>query len=1043
MLNKIIYLSLKNRLLVVSLAAFVAVYGTFTLKDLPVDVFPNLNKPKVTIITESHGFAPEEVETLVTLPLETAMIGTAGVTRVRSSSGMGISIIHVEFEWGTDPYRNRQLVSEKIQQVKSRLPEDVMPTLAPISSIMGEILFLGLQLEEGSSSESLSSLELREIADWVLRPQILSIPGVSNVIVMGGGRKQFQIRVDHQKLSRRNISLEELVKNVKHLSENTTGGFVDKDKKEFLIRIIGRAEIEEDLRESIVGMHLGVPVKLEDVAEVKIGAQPKRGDGSINARPAVIMTVQKQPEASTIEVTNKIESLVKKIKKQLPKGVILHDDLFKQSKFIENSIDNVKEALRDGSIMVAIVLFLFLLNFRSTFITLTAIPLSFLLTTIIFKSFGMSVNTMTLGGLAIAIGELVDDAIVDVENVFRRLREAKDDYKEKGKSYNHIKVIYEASKEIRSSIVISTIIVVLVFVPLFYLSGIEGKLFIPLGISYIVSLLASLLVSLTVTPVLCSYLLPKAKIMDHGDGRLVKFLKELDRKILLKILDRPKLIMSLSALLLIGALSLLPQMGRNFLPKFNEGTATIGVAAWPGISLKESNKIGKKAEELMLSVPEVKSTIRRTGRAEMDEHAEGVHWSEIDVDFHSSGRDREVALEEIRQKLGTIENTYANIGQPISHRLDHLLSGVRAQLAIKIFGPELNTLRRLGKALENKLKKVDGLADLQLEQQVLVPQIKVHLYREDAAKYGIKISDLVEHLEVALNGIDVGKVIEKQRIFDISLRFNEETRENLDLLKEIVVRVLPTGESIKLKQVASVYESDGPNIINRENASRRIVIQANSGGPPLDILVSEVRKAVGELELPSGYHIELGGQFKSEEEASRLITFLGCLSLLAIIVFLYAHFNSLMMSFQVLTAIPLALIGSIIGIFITEKILSVATLIAFITLCGIASRNGVLMISHYLHLLVKEDREFNKETIILGSQERLIPVFMTALTAIFALFPILLSQGDPGKEILYPVAVVIVGGLITSTFLDVLVTPVVFYNFAKKAVKKIKENQND
>jgi Cu(I)/Ag(I) efflux system membrane protein CusA/SilA len=1038
-LNKIISFSLKNRLLVVSLAAFVAVYGTFTLKNLPVDVFPNLNKPKVTIITESHGFAPEEVETLVTLPLETAMIGTAGVTRVRSSSGMGISIIHVEFEWGTDPYRNRQLISEKIQQVKVRLPEDVMPTMAPISSIMGEILFLGLQLEEDSSSESLTSLELREIADWVLRPQILSIPGVSNVIVMGGGRKQFQIRVEHEKLSQKNISLEELVKNVKHLSENTTGGFVDKDKKEFLIRVIGRAEIEEDLRESIVGMHLGVPVKLEEVAQVKIGAQPKRGDGSINARPAVIMTIQKQPEASTIEVTNKIEGLVKKIKRQLPEGVILHDDLFKQSKFIENSIDNVKEALRDGSIMVAIVLFLFLLNFRSTFITLTAIPLSFLLTTIIFNSFGMSVNTMTLGGLAIAIGELVDDAIVDVENVFRRLKEAK----EKGESFKPLQVVYEASKEIRSSIVISTIIVVLVFIPLFYLSGIEGKLFIPLGISYIVSLLASLLVSLTVTPVLCSYLLPNAKIMDQGDGRLVKFLKEIDRNILVKILDRPKAVITLSLIFLVGSLSLLPQMGRNFLPKFNEGTATIGVAAWPGISLEESNQIGKKAEELMLSVPEVKSTIRRTGRAEMDEHAEGVHWSEIDVDFHNNGRDREVALEDIRDKLSTIENTYANIGQPISHRLDHLLSGVRAQLAIKIFGPELNTLRRLGKSLERKLKDVEGLADLQLEQQVLVPQIKVHLYREDAAKFGIKISDLVEHLEVALNGINVGKVIEKQRIFDISLRFNEETRKNLELLKEIVVRVLPTGESIKLKQVASVYESEGPNIINRENASRRIVIQANSGGAPLDILVKEVRKAVNELELPSGYHVELGGQFKSEEEASRLITFLGCISLLAVIVFLYAHFNSLMMSFQVLTAIPLALIGSIVGIFITEKVLSVATLIAFITLCGIASRNGVLMISHYLHLLIKEGREFNKETIIQGSQERLIPVFMTALTAIFALFPILLSKGDPGKEILYPVAVVIVGGLITSTFLDIFVTPVVFYNFAKKAVKKIKENQND
>jgi len=1033
-LNKIISYSLKNRLLVVSLASFVAVYGFFSLRSLPVDVFPNLNKPKVTIITESHGFAPEEVETLVTLPLETSMIGTVGVSRVRSSSGMGISIVHVEFEWGTDPYRNRQLVSEKIQQVRGSLPDDVLPTMAPISSIMGEILFLGIQAEKNSET---TALELREIADWAIRPQLLSIAGVSNVIVMGGGRKQFQIKVDPEKLNSKNISLEALVENVKHLSENTTGGFVDRDKKEFLIRIIGRAEIEDDLRNSIVGMHLGTPVKLGEVASVLIGAQPKRGDGSINGKKAVILTIQKQPGSSTIEVTRKIEALTSILKKQLPKGVILQDDLFKQSKFIENSIDNVKEALRDGSIMVAVVLFIFLLNFRSTFITLTAIPLSFLLTTIVFDLFGMSVNTMTLGGLAIAIGELVDDAIVDVENVFRRLKEAK----EKGTAFNPIEVVYTASKEIRGSIVISTIIVVLVFIPLFYLSGIEGKLFIPLGVSYIVSLLASLLVSLTVTPVLCSYLLPNAKVMNDKDGKLIVLLKSIDRKILVNILDRPKTIITFAMILLIGALSLLPLMGRNFLPKFNEGTATIGVAAWPGISLEESNLIGKKAEDLMLSVPEVKSTIRRTGRAEMDEHAEGVHWSEIDVDFHSKGRDREIVLSEIRDKLATIEGTYSNIGQPISHRLDHLLSGVRAQLAIKIFGPDLSTLRRLGKSLEKSVKGMKGLADLQLEQQVHVPQIKVHLYREDAAKYGIQISDLVEHLEMALNGRIVGKIIEKQRIFDISLRFKEDARENLEELKDVVVRVLPTGEAITLKQVASVYESEGPNIINRENASRRIVLQANSDGVPLDVLVVKIREAIDSLELPVGYHIEIGGQFKSEEEASRLVTLLGVVSLFGIVIFLFAHFKSLMMSFQVLTAIPLALIGSIVAVYLTERVLSVATLIAFITLCGIASRNGVLMISHYLQLLVNDNNEFNKETIIRGSQERLIPVLMTALTAIFALTPIILSKGDPGKEILYPVAVVIVGGLFTSTFLDIFVTPVVFYNYARNSVLKIKRDK--
>ncbi len=835
MLNNIIKFSLNNRLLVLAIAAFMLIYGFITASSLPIDVFPNLNKPKVTIITESHGYAPQEVETLVTIPLETAMIGTTGVTRVRSSSGMGVSIIHVEFAWGTDPYRNRQLVNEKIQSVKNRLPDDISPTLTPITSIMGEIQFLGLQLDQ---SEDMNLLELRTLADWVIRPQLLSIPGVSNVIVIGGGKKQFQIKINPEKLRLKNISLSQLVENVKHLSENTTGGFVDRDKKEFLIRIIGRADSKQDLENSNIGLHLGNPVLLKDVAEVKIAATPKRGDGSINAQDSVIMTVQKQPEASTIEVSKRIDELVKKIEAQLPKGAILKKDLFKQSHFIKNSINNVTEALRDGSIIVAIILFLFLLNFRSTFITLTAIPLSFAITIIVFKYFGLSVNTMTLGGLAIAIGELVDDAIVDVENVFRRLKEAK----AKGENYNPLKVIFLASSEIRNSIVISTIIVILVFIPLFYLSGIEGKLFIPLGIAYIISIAASLLVSLTVTPVLCSYLLPKAKVISDKEGKLIQSLKRLERGLLFKILDKPKIIIGAATLLLLGSLSLIPQMGRNFLPSFNEGTATVGLATWPGISLEESNTIGRKAEKLMLSIPEVKSTVRRTGRAEMDEHAEGVHWSEIDVDFHKEGRGREIVLKELREKLASIPNTYANIGQPISHRLDHLLSGVRAQIAIKIIGPDLSKLRRYGRQLEKKLKDIKGLVDLQLEQQVLTPQVKIHLYREDAAKYGINISDIVLLLEVALNGKSVGNIIEDQKIFDISMRFNELSRKDLDLLRETAIRVLPTGKVIRLKDVASVYESEGPNIINRENAQRRIVVQANSSGIPLDKLVNEVNK---------------------------------------------------------------------------------------------------------------------------------------------------------------------------------------------------------
>ncbi|MBD65973.1 MAG: CusA/CzcA family heavy metal efflux RND transporter [Halobacteriovoraceae bacterium] len=1029
MLDKIIKFSLKNRLLVTCLAALVMAYGSYVVVNLPVDVFPNLNKPKVTIITESHGFAPEEVETLVTIPLETAMIGTTGVTRVRSSSGMGISIIHVEFAWGTDQFRNRQLVNEKIQSIQSRLPEDISPTLAPITSIMGEIQFLGLKAD----GDKIDLITLRTLADWTIRPQLLSIPGVSNVVVIGGGKKQFQIKIHPEKLRLKNIPMDDLVENVKHLSENTTGGFVDKDQKEFLIRIVGRALTAEDLEESIVGMHLGRPVKLKDVANVEVGFQPKRGDGSIDGEKAVVMTIQKQPEASTIEVSKKIDELAESLKSQLPEGAILRTDLFKQSHFINNSINNVKEALMDGAIIVGIVLFLFLLNLRTTFITLTAIPLSFVLTALVFKYFGLTVNTMTLGGLAIAIGELVDDAIVDVENVFRRLKEAK----KSDEKFNPLKVIYLASSEVRNSIVISTFIVVLVFVPLFYLSGIEGRLFIPLGVAYIVALLASLIVSLTVTPVLCSYFLPNAKVINQEEGKLIRGLKNTEGKLLNKILDFPKTIILIVLIMLIGSLSLIPQMGRNFLPSFNEGTATIGVAAWPGIALKDSNEVGRKAEKLMMSVPEVKGTVRRTGRAEMDEHAEGVHWSEIDVDFHEGGRDRDIVLQEIRDKLATIPNTYANIGQPISHRLDHLLSGVRAQIAIKIIGPDLSTLRRLGKDLERKLKDIKGLVDLQLEQQVLVPQVKVHIYREDAANYGINISDLIEMLEIALNGKEVGNIIEDQKIFDITMRFDEKTRVDLEKLEKVVVRVLPTGQVITLADVASVYETDGPNIINRENANRRIVVQANAKGVPLDVLVKKINKQLDTLNLPQNYFIELGGQFESEQKASRLISILGCLSLLGIVIVLYWHFGSLMMCFQVLTALPLALIGSIVAIFVTENILSVATLIAFITLCGIASRNGVMMISHYLHLMKYEGMDFNKEMVIKGAQERLIPVLMTALTAVFALMPILFSKGEPGKEILYPVAVVITGGLLTSTLLDIFVTPVVFYNYAKKSALKV------
>ncbi len=1036
MLNYIIRVSLKNRLTVLLIAIGLMIYGFWITIHLPVDVFPDLNRPTVTILTEAHGLAPEEVETLVTLPIESVLNGTPGVIRVRSSSGIGISIIFVEFDWGTDIFRNRQFVSERLQLVKERLPEKITPTMGPVSSIMGEIQFVGLT----SPDESVHPMDLRTIADWSLRPRLMTISGISQVVVMGGQVKQFHILVSSDKLQQRGISLEDLKHALSEISENTTGGFIDLDEKEYLIRPLGRVESIEEIQNSSVGMHLGRPVLLKEIAEVKLGPRTRRGEASINGKHSVVMTIQKQPGASTIELTKKIDTMLKDLEKTLPQGVKIESDLFKQSRFITASISNVEEALRDGAIMVAIVLFIFLLNVRTTAITLVTIPLSLLVTAIIFKIFGLSINTMTLGGLAVAIGELVDDAIVDVENVFRRLRENR----ASSHPRNPLKVIYEASSEVRNSIVISTIIVILVFIPLFALGGIEGKLFSPLGVAYIISLTASLFISLTVTPVLCSYLLSDAKIIEHKeDGKFVRFLKELDRKLILKTIDRPKAVLIGCGIALALALSLLPLMGRNFLPPFNEGTATIGVAAAPGIALSSSDELGKKIEEAMLSVPEVKSTIRRTGRAEMDEHAEGVHWSEIDVDFKENGRSKDIVLQEIREKIEKVGDVYVNIGQPISHRLDHLLSGVRAQIAIKVFGSELSELRRLGAQVENILKDVEGIVDLQVEPLVLIPQLKIAMNREETAKYGIRPGTLAGDLEMALNGVEVGSVLEKQKIYSIFMRLDDQSRSTPENISSTLVKTLPTGQLITVGDVAEVYKGTGPNMVNREDMQRRIVISANSHDRDLGSLINEIKSKISQnVKLPSGYFITYGGQFESQQQASRLLLFLGILSLLGIFFVLYVHFKSMMLSLQVMLNVPLALIGSIVAIFLTERELSVATLIAFITLCGIASRNGIMMISHYIHLIKEEGEHFSKEMIIRGSLERLVPVLMTAFSAALALFPLLLSKGQPGKEILYPVAVVIVGGLFSSTLLDIIVTPAVFYKFGKKSIDKIiKEDQ--
>jgi Cu(I)/Ag(I) efflux system membrane protein CusA/SilA len=1027
MLNAIIRYSLNHRLTILGLLLAICTYGFIVARSLPVDVLPNLNRPTVSVLAEAHGLAPEEVESLVTVPIESVLNGAPGVLRVRSSSGIGISISYVEFDWGTEIFQNRQLIAERLQLLQGRLPPGIMPVMGPITSIMGEIQFVGLM----TTDDKVSPMDLRSFADWTLRPQLMTIPGISQVVVMGGQVKQYQILVSSQALQKRGISLEEFKESVHQMSENTTGGFLDIGEKEYLIRPLGRVSSLDDIRDSVIGMHLGQPVFIKDVAEVKLGPKAKRGEGSINGKHSVILTIQKQPNASTIDLTQDIDRKLDEMTPTIPAGMKLEKNLFRQAHFIETAIGNVKEALRDGIIMVAIILFLFLLNVRTTAITLVAIPVSLLMTAIVFHLVGLGVNTMTLGGLAVAIGELVDDAIVDVENVFRRLRENR----LTSNPRNPLRVIYEASSEVRNSIVISTVIVCLVFLPLFALGGIEGRLFVPLGIAYIISILASLVISLTITPVLCSYLLPQSKAIAHAeDGFFVRMLKNGARRVVHFTMPKPWLVFGLALGLLIFALSLLPRMGRNFLPSFNEGTATIGVAGAPGISLAASDQLGIKIEEAILSVPEVASTVRRTGRAEMDEHAEGVHWHEIDVDFKTEGRPRLIVLKEIRERIEATGDVYVNLGQPIGHRLDHLLSGVRAQIAVKIFGPELSELRRLGGEAFGLLEKVPGIVDLQVEPLVLIPQLKIAVDREEAGRVGIKSGALAEDLEIALNGESAGQFIEGQRIHDIFMRLDDESRSTPETIGSTLLKVLPSGMGVKLDDVAKVYQGSGPNMINREDMQRRIVVSANTQGRDLGTTVREIQeKLASGLKLPEGYFIKLGGQFESQQQASKRIAILGLLSLLGIFGVLYLHFRSWVLSFQVMLNVPLALIGSVFAIYMTERVLSVATLIAFITLCGIASRNGILMVSHYLHLMQEEGEEFGKAMILRGTLERLVPVLMTASTAALALIPLLLAAGEPGKEILHPVAVVIVGGLISSTFLDLIVTPTAFYLFGKKA----------
>ncbi len=1028
MFNFLVKASLNNRLMVLAAAAILVVWGSMSLSSIPVDVFPDLNKPTVTIMTEAEGLAPPEVEQLVGYPIETAMNGIAGVTRVRSVAGIGLSIVFAEFDWGTDIYRNRQQVAERLSSIASQLPPGVTPQMGPVSSIMGEIMLIAV-----TGGDKADPMAVREVADFVIRPRLLSISGVSQVIPIGGEVRQYRVTPNIAALASLNVTVEQIETAIKSFGTNTGGGFVDQNDREYLIRNLGRTTKLDDLRNVVVVTKDEQPIFLRQVAAVEYAARVKRGDAGFNGTPAVIISVQKQPGADTIKLTNQVESALAELTRGLPNGISANQILFRQADFISSSIDNVKGVLVEAAIVVAVILFLFLLNARTTAISLTAIPISLLVTVLIFKAFGLSINTMTLGGLAIAIGELVDDAVVDVENIYRRLRENS----KNASPRPLLQVVADASIEVRSGIVYATFIIVLVFIPLFALTGIEGRLFAPLGVAYIVSILASLLVSITVTPVLASYLLGGAKQLDHHDGAFVRTLKRGNERLLTWAFERANWVMgtALVAVLLAGlAASALP---RAFLPSFNEGTLTISLTFNPGISLPESHRIGLIAEKLLTEVPEVKTVGRRTGRAELDEHAEGVHSSEIDVDLNKSQRTRETILEDVRGKLAVLPATI-NVGQPISHRLDHLLSGVRAEIALKVYGDDLDSLRSLAETLRGKLTKVPGLVDLQLEKQVLIPQLEIRVDPDRAALFGVTSAAITEALESLSNGRTVSTIIDGARRFDVVLRLSESDRTTSGL-SDLLIET-PKGR-VPLSRIATVEETEGPNQILRENGRRRMVVLANTDGSDMAAIIERIRTVVAATPLPTGYSTSLEGTFLAQEEASRLILGLSLVSLASIFVVLYSRYRSAVLALIIMGNVPLALIGSVTALWIADQPLSVASMIGFITLTGITARNGILKISHYINLALHEGEVFGRPLIVRGSIERLTPVLMTALAAGMALIPLLYGADAPGKEILHPVAVTIFGGLISATLLDAVLTPVLFLKLGKRPLQRLFESR--
>lgn len=1038
MFNWIVRNSLGNRLFVLAVAALLLAYGAMTAMRTPVDVFPDLNKPLVTVLTESGGMAPEEVEQLVTFPIETALNGMPGVTRVRSTSGVGLSIVYAEFDWGTDVYRNRQLVSERLNLVREQLPATITPIMGPVSSIMGEIMLIALPVgttrnlpADGSVAivKPASPMQAREYADYVLRPRLLSLAGVSQVIPIGGEVRQLRVEPDTARMAQYGVSLNQVEQALRGFASNAGGGFIDLNSREYLIRHLSRTNRVEDLKGLAVAWKEGRSILLEQVAEVRFAASLKRGDAGYNGVPAVIVSVQKQPTADTVKLTREIEQALDGLKQGLPAGLNAPQVLFRQADFIAASISNVTAALRDGAIMVAIVLFAFLLSMRTTLISLTAIPLSLAVTALVFQWMGQSINVMTLGGLAIAIGELVDDAVVDVENILRRLKQNR----LLASPLPIIEVVRTASVEVRSGIVYATVIVVLVFVPLFSLPGIEGRLFSPLGVAYISSILASMFVSMTVTPVMCFYLLPRMKRLDHGDSWLVTRLKRWDERLLNWSFPRSKLLIGAAIAAVVLSVASVPFFARAFLPAFNEGSLVLSLMLNPGISLGEANRVGQVAESLIREVPEVLQVGRRTGRAELDEHAEGVHSAEMDIDLKRSARDRETVVAEIRNKLAVLPAAVA-IGQPISHRLDHLLSGVRAQIALKIYGDDTDTLRGLAEQMRSQLAGIQGLVDLSVEKQVLIPQITVRVDQRKAAQAGLTPGEAIRMLSALSDGSHAAQIVDGARRYELVLRLPDNRRSPQDLAGTMIET--PAGR-LPVSSIATIEETDGPNMIGRENGRRRIVVYANTDGSDMGRVIGAIRAEITKLALPPGTFISLEGQFQAQEQATRQIIGLSLVSLAMIFLVLYSRYKSSVLAAIIMANIPLALIGSVIAMWISGVTLSVASMVGFITLAGIATRNGILKISHYINLCKFEGEQFSQKMIVRGSLERLTPVLMTALVAAFALTPLLLAADEPGKEILHPVAVVIFGGLISSTLLDTLLTPVLFWMFGEKSTQHL------